>query len=130
MINPFIPEFLKWTLLSLNLDISTDAKRGLSQKQKNRMANSVDADDMACYKPSHLDLHVHCLHRYLFWSARLKGLVRIVVTTHTIDLITTQTPISPVKYIKTCVESTQKHVFVGTHSKWSGMLWFMKKMAK
>ena len=26
---------------------------------------------MACYKPSLLDLH--CLHRYWFWSARLKG---------------------------------------------------------
>ena len=35
------------------------------------MANSVDPDDMACYKPSLLDLH--CLHRYWFWSARLKG---------------------------------------------------------
>ena len=37
---------------------------------KNRMANSVDPDETARYKPSHLDLH--CLHRYLFWSARLK----------------------------------------------------------
>ena len=37
------------------------------------MANSVDTDEMALYEPSHLDLHY--LHRYLFWSARLKGLI-------------------------------------------------------
>ena len=36
------------------------------------MANSVEADKMAGYEPSHLDLH--CLHRYLFWCAGLKGL--------------------------------------------------------
>ena len=35
------------------------------------MANSVDPDETARYKPSHLNLH--CLHRYLFWSAGLKG---------------------------------------------------------
>ena len=35
------------------------------------MANSVDPDETAHYEPSHLDLH--CLHRYLFWSAGLKG---------------------------------------------------------
>ena len=35
-LNPFIPEFLKWTLPSLNLDMCTD-------------------------EPSHVDLH--CLHR-------------------------------------------------------------------
>ena len=34
------------------------------------MANSSDPDEAARY--SHLDLH--CLHRYLFWSAGLKGL--------------------------------------------------------
>ena len=27
-INPFIPEFLKWTLLSLNLNMYTDANKG------------------------------------------------------------------------------------------------------
>ena len=37
-----------------------------------RMVKSVDPDEMAHDKLSHLDLH--CLHRYLFWSARLKGL--------------------------------------------------------
>ena len=36
----------------------------------NRMANIVDPDEMAHYEPSHLDLH--CLQRYMFWSAVLK----------------------------------------------------------
>ena len=36
------------------------------------MADSVDPDEMACYKPSHLDLL--CLHRHWFWSAGLKEL--------------------------------------------------------
>ena len=40
--------------------------------KQNRMANSVDPDETAHYEPSHLDLH--CLYKYLFWSARLKGL--------------------------------------------------------
>ena len=31
-VNPFIPVFLKWTLLSFNLDISSDANRGFSLK--------------------------------------------------------------------------------------------------
>ena len=34
------------------------------------MANSVDPDAMAHYEPSRQDLH--CLHRYLVWSADLK----------------------------------------------------------
>ena len=42
----------------------------------NRIANSVDPDETFHYKPSHLDLH--CLPRYLFWSAGLKGLTRNV----------------------------------------------------
>ena len=37
------------------------------------MAKSVDPDEVASYKPSHLDLH--CLHRCLFRSAGLKGLI-------------------------------------------------------
>ena len=37
------------------------------------MANSVYSDEMACYKSSHQDLH--CLHRYWFWSARLKRVI-------------------------------------------------------
>ena len=36
------------------------------------MANSVDPDEMAHYEPSHQDLH--CLHKYLFWSAGMEGL--------------------------------------------------------
>ena len=36
------------------------------------MASSVDPDETARYEPSHHRLH--CLHRYLFWSAGLKGL--------------------------------------------------------
>ena len=42
------------------------------------MANSVDPDEMAHYKQSHQDLH--CLHRYLFWSTRLKGLKHMILT--------------------------------------------------
>ena len=45
---------------------------GVSVKSKNRMANNVNPDETALDEPSDLDLH--CLHRYLFWSARLKGL--------------------------------------------------------
>ena len=36
------------------------------------MANSGDPDETARYEPSHLDLH--CLQRYLYWSARMKRL--------------------------------------------------------
>ena len=35
------------------------------------MVNSVNPDVTARYEPPYLDLH--CLHMYLFWSARLKG---------------------------------------------------------
>ena len=71
------PKFLKWTWLSLNLDASIVANSDVCQKKKknkkkNRMAKSVDPNEMACYKPSHLN--VHCLLRFSFWSARLKGL--------------------------------------------------------
>ena len=38
------------------------------------MANSLDPDETAHNEPSHLDLH--CLHRYLFWSAGPKGLMK------------------------------------------------------
>ena len=41
-------------------------------KINHRIANSVDPDETARYEPSHLDLH--CLQRYLYWSAGLKGL--------------------------------------------------------
>ena len=43
---------------------------GVSVKNDNRMTHSVDPDEMAHYELSHLDLH--WLHRYMFWSARLK----------------------------------------------------------
>ena len=33
------------------------------------MPNSVDPDEVARYESSHLDLH--CLHKYLCWSAEL-----------------------------------------------------------
>ena len=40
------------------------------------MANSVDPDETARYKPSHLDLH--CLYRHLHWSAVLKGISTVI----------------------------------------------------
>ena len=40
------------------------------------MANSVDLDERVHYKSSHLDLH--CLHRYWFRSAMLKGLIALM----------------------------------------------------
>ena len=54
--NPFTPEFLKWTLPSLNLDSSIVANRNKSKTFSNRIANSVDPDEMAHNEPSHLDL--------------------------------------------------------------------------
>ena len=36
------------------------------------MMNSVAPDEMAHYEPSQLDLH--CLQKYLYWSAWMKGL--------------------------------------------------------
>ena len=53
---------LKW-------DMSTDAKNRFQSKIKNIMANSADPDETARDEPFHLDLH--CLHWYLFWSARM-----------------------------------------------------------
>ena len=75
-LKPFIPEFLKWILPSLNLDFSTDANVRFSVLNDNkiRMANSVHPDETARYKLSHLDLH--CLHRCLFWFFGRKGLSR------------------------------------------------------
>ena len=69
--NPFVPEFMKWIIPSLNLDTPTDANRNFSLKSKNRLANCVDPVETAPYKPSHLDLY--CLHMYLFWSAGYTG---------------------------------------------------------
>ena len=47
-INPFFPEFLKWTLPSLNLARIIVPKRGLSQKSK-LMVKSVDPDETVHY---------------------------------------------------------------------------------
>ena len=38
----------------------------------NKLASSVDPDEMARHEPSHLDLH--CLHSCLYWSIGLSGL--------------------------------------------------------
>ena len=65
--NTFTPIFLKWTLPYLNL-----FQIYVYIKPKNKMANSTDSDEMAPDEPSHQDLH--CLQRYLFWSAMLEEL--------------------------------------------------------
>ena len=57
--------------------MSTDEVRFYS-KIRNRMANSVDPDKMAHYKPSHLDLN--CLHRYLYRSTVLKKVMGVCRT--------------------------------------------------
>ena len=67
--NPFISEFLKWTLPSL-IFVVPIISDGSESKNENRMANRVDPDEMAHNKPSHLDLH--CLQKYQLWSAGLK----------------------------------------------------------
>ena len=74
-LNPFITEFLKWTLPSLNLDTSILANRGSvrNQLQNDKMANSEDPDETAHNEPSHQDLH--CLQKHLFWAVRLKRLI-------------------------------------------------------
>ena len=69
--NSFTSEFLRWSLLSLDLDRSSVSNRCLS-KVKNGIVNSVDPDDTVCYKQFHLDLHR--FHRYWFWSAGLNEL--------------------------------------------------------
>ena len=73
--NPFIPKFLKWTLPSLNLNLSIDSNRGFSQKAKQNSKQYIGPDETARDEPSHLDLY--CLHGAPFRSARLKGLILI-----------------------------------------------------
>ena len=70
--NNSLPEYLNWTLPSLNLTMSAG---GFQSKIETRMTNSVDPDETARHEPSHQDLH--CLQRYLLWSARLKGLIDV-----------------------------------------------------
>ena len=70
LINPFIPDFLKRTLPSLNLDESKLSQKGCRVDQKKKKnaklysdkiekANSVDPDER-----SHLDLDLHCLQSF------------------------------------------------------------------
>ena len=40
--NPFIPVFANWTTQFLSLDLSIVENRGISKKNENRTANSVD----------------------------------------------------------------------------------------
>ena len=47
-------------------------KQGFQSKINYRMAKTVDPGKMSHYEPSHLDLH--CLQRYLHWSAGMKGI--------------------------------------------------------
>ena len=68
--NPSTPKFLKSTHPSLNLDTLFVANRGFNQIIITDWY-SVDPDETARDEPSHLDLH--CLERYLVWSAGLKG---------------------------------------------------------
>ena len=63
-LNPFHPEFMKWTSPSLNSNVPL-LQVGISIRNQNRMANNVDPDETAHYEPSHQGLH--CLHRYLVW---------------------------------------------------------------
>ena len=62
-LNPLISEFLRWTLPSLNLGMSTDANRDFSQtkkkkkkKKKKQNGNSINSDET-------VRLHLHRLFR-------------------------------------------------------------------
>ena len=47
-LNPFMPEFQKWTISFRNW-ICLSMQVGFWSKIKNRMANSVDTDERSCY---------------------------------------------------------------------------------
>ena len=81
--NPFIPKLLIWTILSLDLDWSIVANKDMSEI-KNRMTNSEDPDETACYKPSHLDLQ--CLQRLREWQ--LEIMMRSLITSHHVRICT------------------------------------------
>ena len=68
----FITVFPKWTLLSLNLDINVHYHKTRCQSEINTERQTVSIL-MREFVTSHLDLHQ--LHRYLVWSAGLKGLI-------------------------------------------------------
>ena len=67
--------FLKWSLPSLNLDLSLIQKGKQSVTTCNdnykKKANNIDPDETAYYEPANLDLHY--LHRYLFCSVKVVG---------------------------------------------------------
>ena len=59
--------FQPWLWILLRLQI------GFESKLNNILANSVDPNDTDHYEQSRLDLH--CLQRYLYWSAGVTGLM-------------------------------------------------------
>ena len=64
---------MKWTIPSLHFDTYIVANREYSKKKNSTiMANIEDPNETVRSEPSHLDLH--CLQRYLYWSAGLKEL--------------------------------------------------------
>ena len=74
-LNPFNPEFQKWTLPSQHLDTSIAAKRvSITNQEQN---SKSDPDETSFYELSHLDLH--CLQKCLSWSTGLKGLCFLFV---------------------------------------------------
>ena len=58
------------------MDTFVVANMGFSSKLNKKIANSVDPDETARYKLSHMDLH--CLQRCLYWSV---GRKRLTITT-------------------------------------------------
>ena len=67
----FTPEFLKWTLLSLNVDMSPDANRSFNFKSKDSMASNVAADETACYEVSVLVCRAERDNMWLITKTRL-----------------------------------------------------------
>ena len=51
---------------------------GVSVYKQTEITNRVDPDETASHEPSIQDLH--CLHKYLFWSAGLKWLNPVLRT--------------------------------------------------
>ena len=74
VLNPFIPEFLKWIPPSLDLKISILCKQRVKSMIINKMASIEDPDEMSHYKLSHLNLH--CLYKCLYQSSGLKMLMK------------------------------------------------------
>ena len=80
-LNSFNPEFLTWTLPSLNLDTFNVANRVSvkNQKQSGKQCRSrwegSSEWQTVLRRPSHLNLR--CLQRYRYWSAGMKWLNKI-----------------------------------------------------